>query len=134
MRCGVCGRPLKDAQGVLTEPLYAAEIARGVTGCLGGVTGCKNAQEHQEREIDAYELQTLDRWQKIAAGKRSDNGVALKIGTPAEVAAGTAEAISQQQIDDAKADAQVRIASLTAHRAARAAEKAAMQAAAEAPK
>lgn len=107
MRCGICGRPLKRADGTLTEALLQAEVDRGVTGCLGGPNGCKNPQEHQAREIDAYEQKVLAQWANIAAGKHGDDPSKVLVGTAAQIA-------------DAKATAQARFDKLTAKRAAEA--------------
>lgn len=35
MRCDICGRVLRDAQGKLTEAQSAEEISKGVDGCEG---------------------------------------------------------------------------------------------------
>lgn len=115
MRCPFCGRPIIDAGGKLTEALLQAEVDRGVTGCLGGPNGCKNPQDHETREIDAYEQKVLAQYANIIAGKHGDDASKALVGTVAEVA-------------DAKATAQLRFDALTQKRAVDAALKAAIAA------
>lgn len=115
-RCTTCGRPLRDAQGALTEALLAAETARGVTGCLGGVSGCKSRQEHEAREMDAYEQKMLVAFARIAAGKQGDD--ASKSLADFTDAKGNTVTVAQM-----KADGQARLDALTAKRAAEAAAR-----------